>query len=45
MRLRLTNQGWIGGPEDVVDCLIVGGGPAGLTIAIYRSPFLRSSGI
>src|SRR3546814_20595063 len=42
MRLRLTDQGWTGDPEEVIDCLIVGAGPAGLMTVIYLSRFLRS---
>ena len=42
MRLTLTNHGWNGDPEEVIDCLVVGGGPGGLTTAIYLSRYLRS---
>ena len=33
-RLRLTNQGWNGDAEEVIDCVVVGGGPGGLTTGL-----------
>ena len=41
MRLQLTGRGWEKELEDCEDCIVVGGGPAGLTAAIYLSRFLR----
>ncbi len=41
-RLRLMGAEWVGEASNDAECVIIGGGPAGLTAAIYLARFLRA---